>query len=95
MSRISKYDKKILLTIIDNIENFMKSYKEEFDFIYKKIGDLEWERATIYLGKKAIMRSDIEMIDEQIENYRENISILIEKVRNEVQRINQQNSRKG
>ena len=72
-----------------------KSYKEEFDFIYKKIGDLEWERATIYLGKKAIMRSDIEMIDEQIENYRENISILIEKVRNEVQRINHQNSRKG
>lgn len=73
----------------------LKSYKEEFDFIHKKIGDLEWERATIYLGKKAIMRSDIETIDEQIENYRENISILIEKVRNEVQRINHQNSRKG
>lgn len=73
----------------------LKSYKEEFDFIHKKIGDLEWERATIYFGKKAIMRSDIEMIDEQIENYRENIRILIEKVRNEVQRINHQNSRKG
>lgn len=73
----------------------LKSYKEEFDFIHKKIGDLEWERATIYLGKKAIIRSDIEMIDEQLENYRENISILIEKVRNEVQRINHQNSRKG
>ena len=73
----------------------LKSYKEEFDFIHKKIGDLEWERATIYLGKKAIMRSDIEMIDDQLENYRENISILIEKVRNEVQRINHQNSRKG
>lgn len=73
----------------------LKSYKEEFDFIHKKIGDLEWERATIYLGKKAIMRSDIEMIDEQLENYRDNISILIEKVRNEVQRINHQNSRKG
>lgn len=73
----------------------LKSYKEEFDFIHKKIGDLEWERATIYLGKKAIMRSDIEMIDEQLENYRENISILIEKVRYEVQRINHQNGRKG
>ena len=72
----------------------LKSYKEEFDFIHKKIGDLEWERATIYLGKKAIMRSDIEMIDEQLENYRENISILIENVRDEVQRINQQNRRK-
>lgn len=73
----------------------LKSYKEEFDFIHKKIGDLEWERATIYLGKKAIMRSDIERIDEQLENYRENISILIEKVRYEVQRINHQNGRKG
>lgn len=73
----------------------LKSYKEEFDFIHKKIGDLEWERATIYLGKKAILRGDIEMIDEQLENYRENIGILVEKVRNEVQRINQQNSRKG
>lgn len=73
----------------------LKSYKEEFDFIHKKIGDLEWERATIYLGKKAIMRSDIEKIDEQLENYRVNISILIEKVRYEVQRINHQNGRKG
>ena len=72
----------------------LKSYKEEFDFIHKKIGDLEWELATIYLGKKAIMRSDIEMIDEQLENYRENISILIENVRDKVQRINQQNRRK-
>ena len=72
----------------------LKTYKEEFDFIHKKIGDLEWERATIYLGKKAIMRSDIEMIDEQLENYRENISILIENVRDKVQRINQQNRRK-
>lgn len=71
----------------------LKSYKEEFDFIHKKIGDLEWELATIYLGRKAIWGSDIEKIEAQLENYRENISILIEKVRDEVQRINQQNCR--
>ena len=35
------------------------------------------------------------MIDEQFENYRENISILLPKVRNEIQRINQQNGQKG
>lgn len=40
------------------------------------------------------MGSDIEKIEAQLENYRENISILIEKVRDEVQRINQQNRRK-
>lgn len=72
----------------------LKSYKEEFDFIHKKIGDLEWELATIYLGRKAILVSDIEKIEAQLENYRENISILIENVRDEVQRINQQNRRK-
>lgn len=72
----------------------LKSYKEEFGFIHKKIGDLEWELATIYLGRKAILGSDIEKIEAQLENYRENISILIENVRDEVQRINQQNRRK-
>ena len=72
----------------------MKSYKEEFDFIHKKIGDLEWELATIYLGRKVILDSDIEKIEAQLENYRENISILVEKVRDEVQKINQQNRRK-
>lgn len=72
----------------------LKLYKEEFDFIHKKIGDLEWELATIYLGRKAILGSDIEKIEAQLENYRENISILIENVRDEVQRINQQNRRK-
>ena len=72
----------------------LKSYKEEFDFIHKKIGDWEWELATIYLGRKAILGSDIEKIEAQLENYRENISILIEKVRDEVQKINQQNRRK-
>ena len=37
MSRISKYDKKILLTIIDNIENFMKIYELHYltDEFYK------------------------------------------------------------
>ena len=72
----------------------VKSYKEEFDFIHKKIGDLEWELATIYLGRKAILGSDIEKIEAQLENYRENISILVENVRDEVQRINQQNRQK-
>lgn len=72
----------------------LKSYKEEFDFIHKKIGDLEWELATIYLGRKAILGSDIEKIEAQLENYRENISILVENVRDEVQRINQQNRQK-
>lgn len=71
-----------------NLTPELKSYKEEFDFIHKKIGELEWELATIYLGKKAVKRSDVEMIEDQLENYRSNIGILVAKVREEVSRIN-------
>ncbi|WP_411167440.1 hypothetical protein ACH36K_09745 [Clostridium sp. MB05] len=35
----------------------LKLYKEEFDFLHKKIGELEWEIATIFYGRKAVTRS--------------------------------------
>lgn len=71
-----------------NLPPELKAYKEEFDFLHKKIGDLEWKRATIFLGRKAIMRSESEVIEEQLENYRANMCILLTKVRDEVSRIN-------
>lgn len=71
-----------------NLPPELKAYKEEFDFLHKKIGDLEWERATIFLGRKATMRSESEVIEEQLENYRANMCILLTKVRDEVSRIN-------
>lgn len=66
----------------------LKAYKEEFDFLHKKIGELEWELATLYLGKKAVLHSEIDRIEEQLENYRDNIGILVAKVREEVRKIN-------
>lgn len=74
-----------------NLPPKLKSYKEEFDFLHKKIGDLEWELATIYLGKKAVLRSDIDKIEVQLENYRSNIEILLSKIRDEVTDINHSN----
>jgi len=71
-----------------NMPTELRTYKEEFDFLHKKIGDLEWELATLYLGKKAVLQSDIDRIEDQLENYRENIGILVSKVREEVKRIN-------
>lgn len=71
-----------------NLSPELKSYKEEFDFIHKKIGELEWELATIHLGKIAIKQSEIDMIEDQLENYRTNIGIVVAKVRDEVSRIN-------
>lgn len=71
-----------------NLPPELKSYKEEFDFLHKMIGDLEWELATIYLGKKAVLQSDIDKIEEQLANYRANIGILVSKVRDEVSKIN-------
>lgn len=66
----------------------LKEYKEEFDFLHKKIGDLEWELATIFLGRKAIISSEREAIEEQLEHYQANMCILLTKVRDEVSRIN-------
>ena len=40
----------------------LKLYKEEFDFLHKKIGELEWEIATIFYGRKAVTRSEIETL---------------------------------
>ncbi len=64
------------------------SYKAEFDFLHKKIGELEWEIATIFYGRKAITRSEIETLEDRLENYRANIGMLVEKVRNEVTEAN-------
>ena len=66
----------------------LKALKEEFDFIHKKIGDLEWERAIRLYGKKAVLGSDIDKIDMQIENYRDNMVILIEKIEKAVSEAN-------
>ena len=71
-----------------NLPPELKAYKEEFDFLHKKIGDLEWELATIFLGRKAVISSEREVIEEQLENYRVNMCILLTKVRDEVSRIN-------
>mgnify|MGYP000075961081 CR=1 FL=1 len=68
--------------------NELNALKAEYDFLHKKIGELEWQLATIYLGKTAIHRSEIDMLHDQLENYRDNMGILIEKVRAEVSRIN-------
>ncbi|MEK4404735.1 hypothetical protein MKZ26_09950 [Sporosarcina sp. FSL K6-6792] len=62
----------------------LKLYKEEFDFLHKKIGELEWEIATIFYGRKAFKRSEIETLKDRLENYRDNIGMLVEKIRDEV-----------
>lgn len=67
----------------------LKKLKEEFDFVHKKIGDLEWELATIYYGKKAILRSESEDLEERIDNYRANMGLLVEKIRQAVREANQ------
>ena len=70
----------------------LKLYKEEFDFLHKKICELEWEMATIFYGRKAITRLEIETLEDRLENYRANIGMLVEKIRNEVQNLTNPNS---
>lgn len=71
-----------------NLSPELKLHKEEFDFLHKKIGELEWELATIFYGRKAVTRSEIETLEDRLENYRANIGILVEKIRNEVTEAN-------
>jgi len=75
-------------TMEKNLTPKLKSYKEEFDFIHKKIGELEWEIATIFYGRKGIKTSEIEMLRDQLENYRDNIGMLVEKIKSEVTEAN-------
>ena len=66
----------------------LKELKQEFDFLHKKIGDLEWELATIFYGKKAILNGEADELHERLDNYRANMEILIEKVKKEISKAN-------
>lgn len=57
----------------------MKAYKEEFDFLHKKIGEIEWELTTLYYERKGTRQSEIEILYEQLENYKDSKGLLIEK----------------
>ena len=66
----------------------LKHLKEEFDFTYKKIGELEWALATIFYGKKAICISEQDILRDQLDLYHENMQILLEKIKREVRNAN-------
>lgn len=66
----------------------LKRLKEEFDFLHKKIGELEWEIATVFYGRKAVFESEIDVLYEQLDNYRKNMGILIEKIKEETTKAN-------
>lgn len=74
---------------INNVINELKSFKEEYDFLHKKIGELEWELATLFYGRKAVAKSETDSLHDRLDNYRENMGILVEKVREEVSKINE------
>ena len=52
------------------------------------IGDLEWKIATVFYGKKAVRKSELDILYEQLDNYRNNMGILIERVKQEVEKAN-------
>lgn len=68
----------------------LKKLKEEFDFLHKKIGELEWKIATIFYGRKAVLGNEIDVLYEQLDNYRENMGILIEQIKEETTKANNQ-----
>lgn len=67
------------------MEQELKKYKEEFDFLHDKIGELEWKRATLFKDRTAVSTSEIDRIDAQLENYTESISIVLKNVKEYIQ----------
>lgn len=55
--------------------------KEEFDFLYKRVRELEWEKSVLYKDRFGGPLPEIEKINIQLDNYIENIEIVIENVK--------------
>ena len=66
----------------------LKSYKDEFDFLHKKIGELEWEIATISYGRKAVPKLELDTLFERLDNYTHNIKMLVQSIKEEVAATN-------
>lgn len=66
----------------------LKLFKEEFDFLHRKIGEIEWELATISYGRKAVLISEIKTLEIRLGNYRDNIELVVEKIVEEVAAAN-------
>ncbi|WP_349818041.1 MULTISPECIES: hypothetical protein [Clostridium] len=62
----------------------LKKCKEEFDYLHKKIGELEWERAIMYYDRKGVFRFEIEELEDRIKNYKDNMELLLNKVSDEI-----------
>ena len=67
-----------------NLSPELRQMKEEYDFLHKKIGELEWEMATMYLNRIGVPRNEIELVEDQLDNYRQSMGLLIEKVKNHI-----------
>ena len=67
-----------------NLPPELRHMKEEYDFLHKKIGELEWDMATMYLNRIGVYRSDIELLEDQLESYRNSMGLLLEKVKKHI-----------
>lgn len=63
------------------MEQELRKFKEEFDFVHKKIGELEWKKAILYKDGIGVRASEMERIDMQLEIYTANRAIIIENVK--------------
>ena len=71
-----------------DITTEIKEYKEKYDFLCNTVRDLEWELVTIRLNKKIVTKNEMDMLQTEIDNYRENIGILLNKVEFAIQKNN-------
>lgn len=73
---------------MNDIITEIKEYKEKYDFLCDTVRDLEWELVTIHLDNNIVTSNKIDMLQREINNYRENIGILLNKVEFAIQKNN-------
>lgn len=66
----------------------LKSLKQDFDFVHKKIGELQWKIAIMHYGKVAVPLNISEPLYKELEHWIKHMDLLINNIKMEVIEIN-------
>ena len=69
----------------------LKSLKQDFDFIHKKIGEAQWKIAIMYYGRIAVPIKESELLRDDFEHWMNHMKTVLKEIDMEVTAINKAN----
>ena len=69
----------------------LKSLKQDFDFIHKKVGELQWKIAIMHYGRIAVPIQEKELLHDELEHWINDMRVLLKAINAEVVAINKAN----